>query len=284
MKDIIPTTFNFNDKIRNIEIIVKNLLNKTNSMFEYNNLPNTIPKYILELFLQTNGHCIFYKHNDIPYIFIGSLGGEPDQYYRPTIYTISNPYLNITENLKINEDCVIIKNDTMIQGLKPILYKYATLIVENEISLNIATINSRITSLISSDDTRTTESAKLYLKNIADGKLGIIGETPLLNGIKTQPYATNGNSNILINLIEYEQYLKGSLYNELGLKAAFNMKRESLNTDETNINNSILLPLIDDMYNCRKEAVNLINTKYGYNIEVYKNSSWGEIENADTYI
>ena len=284
MKDIIPTTFNFNDKSRNIDIIVRNMLNKTNSMFEYKNLPKTIPKYILELYLQTNGHCIFYIHDNTPYIFIGSLGGEPDEYYRPTIYTISNTYLNIAKNLKINKDCVIIKNDTMIQGIKPILYKYATLIVENEISLNIATINSRITSLISSDDARTTESAKLYLKNISDGKLGIIGESPLLNGIKTQPYATNGNSNIMINLIEYEQYLKGSLYNELGLKAAFNMKRESLNTSETDINNSILLPLIDDMYDCRIEAIEQINKKYNYNIEVHKNSSWEALENVNSNI
>ena len=38
---------------------------KTNRMFKWENLPETIPEYILERFLQEKGKCIFYKYKNI---------------------------------------------------------------------------------------------------------------------------------------------------------------------------------------------------------------------------
>ena len=43
---------------------IDNMLIKCNQMFEYKNLPDTIPKRVLERFLLENGYCIFTKEND----------------------------------------------------------------------------------------------------------------------------------------------------------------------------------------------------------------------------
>ena len=56
------------------------------------------------------------------------------------------------------------------------------------------------------------------------------------------------------------------------------MKRESLNSTESQLNNDALLPLIDDMLNCRRIAAEKINEKYGLNIEVSYSSSWEDNE------
>lgn len=265
--------YNAQDKIKNINDYVRYMLARTQSMFKYNNLPDSIPQRMLELMLQTNGNVCFYKHNGTLYVFTGGLGGEPDEYYRPTIYTVANPALKFSKNLKINEECVVMLNDSMLVGLLPMFNRYASQLTENDLSLRIADINTRIISVLSSSDDVTTASAKVYLKDVEDGKLGIIAENELLDGVKVQPNGTS-NNNIITSLIEYEQYLKASWYNELGLNANYNMKRESINSQEAQLNDDALLPLIDDMLKCRKEALEKINKMFGTDISVELDSSW----------
>ena len=75
--------------------------------------------------------------------------------------------------------------------------------------------------------------------------------------------------------------MKASLLGELGLNANFNMKRERINTAESELNQDALLPLVDDMLAMRKKACEDINAMYGLNIDVEKNSSWKEEEMID---
>lgn len=249
------------------------MINRTQSMFKWENLPDTIPERIVELYLQLNGNICFYEYNDKLYIFTGGLGGTPDVYYMPSIYTIANPALGISKNLKIDDECIVIPNDSMYIGLYPLFSRYASALTETELSIKLATINSRIVDLISAPDDRTKASAEQYLKDIADGKPGVIAENAFLEGIKAQPYGNTGNR-VITDLIELEQYFKASWFNELGLNANYNMKRESINSGESQLNNDALLPLIDNMLRCREIGVEKVNSKFGTNIRVSLASSW----------
>lgn len=269
--------YNFADKTRCIDTLVSYMLNRTHAMFEWEGLPKSIPARVLELYLQTNGNVAFYKYNGDLYVFTGGLGGEPNAYYMPTIYTIANPALKLTANAKIGFDCVVMANDTMYTGLMPLFSRYATAITEAELSIQLASINSRIIDLISAPDDRTKASAEQFLKDIINGKQGIIAETAFLDGIKAQPYGTTGNSNTITNLIELIQYLKASWYNEVGINANYNMKRESLNTTESELNDAALLPLIDDMLICRQRGADEVNAMFGTTISVKLASSWKDV-------
>ena len=265
--------YDFKDKEKNILFKMLQMLNRTQSMFRWVGLPDTIPQYILERYLQMSGDCIFYKYNDDLYVFTGGAGGEPDVYYRPTLYTIANPALNISKQLKIDDECIICLNDSYHIGLMPLFSEYATKIVETELSIDIATVNARIISLISASDDRTRASAEKYIDDIRRGEPGIIAETPFLDGIRSQPLST-GSDNTIKSLIELLQYYKANWYNDIGLSSNYNMKREALNTGEASINNDILLPLVDDMLRCRQVACDKINVKYGLEVSVELNSSW----------
>lgn len=275
-------TYDFKNKKRNIFTKVLQMFDRTQSMFTWSGLPDTIPQYILERFLQTNGDCIFYEYKNNLYVFVGGAGGEPDVYYRPTLYTIANPALNLSKQLKIDDECIICLNDSNHMSLLPMYTEYATKIVETELSIDIATVNSRIISLLSASDDRTRLSAEKYIEDIRNGEQGIIAETPFLDGVRTQPYTATGN-NTIISLIELLQYHRASWFNDIGLSANYNMKREALNSGESSMNNDILLPLVDNMLTCRKEACEKVNKKYGTNISVDLTSSWEdnqeEIEN-----
>ena len=86
---------------------------------------------------------------------------------------------------------------------------------------------------------------------------------------------------ILTDLIEERQYVKASFFNELGLNSNYNMKRESINSNESQLNDDMLHPLIDTMLAMRKEALEEVNAMFGTNITVEFNSAWAdnEIEN-----
>ena len=266
--------YDFSNKKKCSNAHILYMLNRTQSMFTWEGLPETIPQRILELYLQTNGNVCFYKYRGELYVFTGGFGGKPDVYYMPTVYTISNPALNISKSLEIGKECVIIPNDCMYIGLLPLFRRYATMLSENELSLKIADINTRIISLISAPDDRTYKSGEKYLSDIEEGKQGIISENGFLDGIKVQPYANTSNSNALTNLIEVEQYLKASWFNEIGLNANYNMKRESINAGETQLNNDALLPLVDNMLNSREKGIEEVNAMFGTNISVKLSSSW----------
>lgn len=266
--------FDFTDKSSVINYHTRYMLARTQSMFKWQGLPETIPARDLELLLQCQGFAGFYKTKEGLFAFAGGLGGEPNPYYMPTVLTIANPALNISVNAKIDKDCIIMPNDSLYLGLIPLCNRYSTQMCEAELSMIVALINSRIPALIASDNDNTTKSAEKYLNDIRAGRLGVIANRQFFEGIKTQPYASTSNTNVLTNLIEQIQYIKASWYNELGLNANYNMKRESINAGESQLNNDALLPLVDDMLKQRQEGCGKVNAMFGTSISVSLASSW----------
>lgn len=274
--------YDFENKSRNARDYVEYMLNRTLMMFEYDGLPSSIPRRNLELMLQTHGYVGIIKHNDMLYAVEGALGGVPDAYNMPTKFIVANPYLKLNKEYTIGEDCVIMKNDSMYKGLMPLLLKYASKLVENDLSILIANINTRITTILTAGDTNTQKSAEQFLEDVKDGKLGVITEPKFIEelvGLKVYPGANNsGNNNTIMNLIEYEQYLKGSWFMDLGVKAPFNMKREALGDSENKLQDDSLLPLVDDMLRCRNEAIEEIKEMFDEDIEVSFASAWENLE------
>lgn len=265
------------DKPTAVRNYITYMLARTNRMFEYEGLPDTIPARTLELYLQTMGYCGVVKVHDELYCMYGGLGGELDANYMPTVFTVANPYLKYSANLKIGEECVIIPSDTNYIGLMPLNRKYAAELAENDLTLHMLGINSRIPFLISASDDNTKESALKFLHDVEDGKSGVIAESAFLDGIKLQSGSTSTHAGIM-DFVEYEQYLKASWNNELGLQSNYNMKRERLNSSETGMNLDALLPLVDDMLECRKAALEKVNSMFGTNITVEKAGAWDHVE------
>lgn len=271
------------DKGLMLDSYIKYYLARLQSMFKYTGLPDSIPSKWLEHFLLVNGQCIFCKNGDDLIVTTGGQGGDPDIYYIPTKYIVANPYVLETtrKTYTIGEDCVLIRNDTYSQGLIPLLTRYCVQLVENDISLNVTDIIARAMLTITAASTQDKESVDLWFKKLREGELGAIGELPSMVGnndknINITPFREC--SSVLTNLIEYHQYLKASLYNEIGLNANYNMKRESINSNESQLNDDMLTPLIDDMLARRKEALEEVNNMFGTNISVEFNSAWKENE------
>lgn len=272
--------YNITDKQNNVIDYIQYMLMRTRQMFHYENLPDTIPENMLEYYLQMGGVACITEVNGKLYALTGGWGGEPDAYYRPTKFTVANPALNFSETLTLGQDAVLIYNDSRYCGLRSLFERYATALAENDISIWIADIQARVISLITAGDDRSRESAELYLRNIIDGKLGVIGDNLILESIKSLPYNSTAHQTIT-DLIELHQYLKASWWNDLGLNANYNMKREAINAQEAQLGKEALLPLIDDMLHCREEWVAQVNALYGTDIKVGYHSAWADVQEEE---
>lgn len=263
------------NKNKSAKSYIKYMLIRLQKMFKYKNLPDSIPSNILELYLLYNGTCFITKEKGDLYAFIGGAGGQPDPYYRPTVYTVANPALKISRNYDIDKDGILVRNDSFWEGLYPLMARYAGLMAENLLTIRTADIMLRIVALITSPKDKTKEAAEIYLKKIEKGELGIIAESRFLEGVQMQSPPSN-NGSYLTQFIELQQYLKGSFFNEIGLNANFNMKREAIGEDESSLNEDSLMPLCEDMLKCRREDIKKVNEMYGLDISVDFDSTWAE--------
>ena len=274
--------FDFNgkpDKGMLLSSYIRYFLARLQSMFIYEGLPDSIPQKWLENLLLVNGSCVWIKNGDDLIVTRAGIGGKPDVYYIPTECIVANPYVKegVNRTYTRDEDCVLMVNDTYAQGLLPLLKKYCSMLVENEITMSIADIMARATIILSAADDNTKDSAELFIKHLLEGKLDVIGESPFLVGNQDRALTVNQLSNsaaILTDLIEYQQYIKAGLYNELGLQSNYNMKRESINAGESQLNEDMLHPLIDNMLTERQQALEKVNSMFGTDISVRFNSAW----------
>ena len=278
--------YDIKDKRKSNITYLNYMLNRVSRMFKYEGLPETIPQRVLDLYMYVNGYCGIDKAEDGNlYPFFGGLGGEPDVYYMPTLFTVANPALNMSKTYKIHEDCVIIPNDTMYMGLIPMFRRYASQLVENDITLRNLMINDRAMSVITTPNDIGKTSAEIFYKKLEDGDLTAV-VNPQFTGIvdekiEPQPLYTAQASNLIHAHIELHQYLKASWYNDLGLNANYNMKREAINSDESQLNFDALLPFVDDMLENRKRGVEEVNKIFGTDITVDIASAWKELREGD---
>ena len=261
------------------EYYIKDTLIRTQKMFNYNNLPKTIPKEQLELLLQRNGYAVITKVNGELYAFDGGLGGEPNEYYLPTIATVANPALKFSKSMVIDKECVVIKNDVMFMGLMPLIQSTSYLLAQADISFKYALINGRMKAIVTAPNDEVKASLDEMFKQIEKGSsLKVVVDDDLMNELKVSPYGSNDNG---IDIIELKQYIIGSFYQKLGIQSNFNMKREALNSAESALNDDILYPLIDEMLEQRQEGIKKINEMYGTNISVELSSVWKQLREQE---
>ena len=264
-------SYSATNKAENVRNIIDGVLNKTLTMFLYTNLPDTLPIEELEKILQLSGVGFITMIDEQLVVLKGVYSYDKvDIYNRP--YQI-NCYLPDKKTYKMFNisDGVIIKNDYLERGLLPIFKKWGYLINESELTLIIANRYKRMVKTFIANDDPTAESVRTYLSKVDNGESSVITSNILWDSIKIDGET---NTNTLHELIEYDNYIKSELYKEIGLYSNDNMKKERLISSEVENGMNSIYPLVDNMLNCRKQAIDKINKKFNTNISVEFTSSW----------
>lgn len=266
---------------------------ETNKMFKWNGLPDNIPQDYLELMIQSNGYVIlaYINDNEITrnkdrykegiYAFACGLGGELDEFFQPTEAIIVSAPMGLSINRKIGIDCAIIRNDTLKFGLTPINSRYASMMLENDITLRTYDINCRIPFIMNAHNDKQYESAKALINDVKSGNIGIIKDDSLEeeSPFTTAPYQSQTNS--MKDLIEYHQYLLANWRHDRGINSNPNNKRESLSDDEVGVNEGDLLITPDNMYKTRIMDIDKANKILNLKLECEKSSVWEIVEKKE---
>lgn len=274
---------NFNivkTKKRLFKYYYKQLFRYLYPLIKINGLPDTIDEKDLLYYLYSVGYVTFGKSDDGKlYIFNGNLGGEPNQTYLPTKSVVANPFLKFNKTYTIDEDCVVVKCDSMYQGFNDLVSLTSALLTSIDISIYWNVINSRTTQLYESANDSITKSINDVFDSLENGdKLKAIASKPLFDLLKTREYSSMNVSANLKSLIEIKQYIKASYFMMIGLPSNYNMKRESLNENELDADIYTITPDMDDVFNTLTDDIAKVNNMFSVNITIERASSLAKVD------
>lgn len=274
------------------------LTNKCCNLFKWEGLPETVDEKFLMMELVLNGKVCWTKIDDKLYVLDGNVGGEPNCYYQPTQFIVANPILgskmvkirhkdgsNSTEGLDgvlmALTDVDYLSDRPNKGGLFRLIYQTAGLLADNISSLNVSQINGRVAQLWTVDNDAEANTVEAIVRDMYEGHPYRVLSQDLISKVGVVPAAQTGQSNTLLNLMEIHQYVLASFYNEIGIPSTWNMKRERVNTAETELMTGSLDVSIYSMERCLKAAVEQINEMFGTSISVRFNEEIVEEEGAN---
>ena len=279
----------------NFELYFDLLTNKCCNLFKWEGLPETVNERFLMMQLILTGRIAWFADRGNIYALNGSWGGEPNCYYEPTQWIVANPVLgsktltvrNMDGSNSIDKldgivmgltDVDLIKQNPTKGGLYRLIYQTAGLLADNISSLNVSQINGRVSQIWTADNDALARTFEEICKDIYEGHPYKVVSQDILNKVNAVPTAQTGQSNTLLNLIEAHQYILAQFYNEIGLPSNWNMKRERINTAETELMTGSLDVSVYNMEKNLQAAVEKINELFGTSISVRFNEEIKEEE------
>lgn len=251
-------------------------LNKTLRMFEYQNLP--LPVIQFEKQLQVNGYTVVFEHNGMLYCNAASLAGaEKSAYGEPTQALVNIPALSLSKTFELGKDAVLIKNDFLMTGLKNIILSKGTQIIENRLTMYLKNVLSRAPFSITATSDKSILSAQTFVNKLIDGEFAIIGEDSFLKDVDISAL-NQVQSSAMQDLINYQTYLYGQLYNELGLPSLTFEKNERMNEKEIDSQTATIRPLVDNMFLCRQKGLQEMNKLFNGNSQIELGSVWNNLK------
>lgn len=288
MNKYLKTMYDVSDVRRGYDYWYFKLLDLLINMFEYRNLPAGISKRDLELNLLITGHAtIIAKKDGTMFTPLTSLYGY-DEYYQPTKAVFANPVVITSKEYTIGEDCTVVYNNSLQDsifyvkadsGLNTFIQRYARQLADIESTINIYTVNSRLTSIPVSNDNAVMESLKSFFKNLTIGKRAIVSDSSIIENFRNVDINRTGIKDGVNDWLIARDKILEQFYRDLGIRMT-NQKKAQVNTDEVESNDQLLLISSDDMLKARKKGYEETNNMFGTNIEVRLNPLY-DIKNVE---
>ena len=259
---------------KNYDFYFKWLLSKTCSCVYIKNLPKTLDEFYIKSTLIIDGDICITDFDGKLYACIGGLGGEPNEYYAPTIYTIANPILG-SKMVKIGQDGVVIYNTPLDKyipgGLSGLIDQTATLLSDNVISINSNQINSRVAAFFTAESEAQAVAGEAILKKMYSGAPYQVLRSDLIEKLGINPCATANVSANLTELVELNNYIIANYFQSIGIRSNNIRKKSHLLQDEVDIQNDYLQISILEIITSWQKGFDEVNEMYGTDIQVELN-------------
>lgn len=266
------------------------LLNICLDIFDYENLPESLPNREIESNLMLTGHCFVFPYKGELVTTVTSIYGF-DKYYNPTKATYAQAVLGSRSNINI-EDYAIIYNSSLRDNVLNIksdgslltfIQRYARQLADIESTINIYMTNMRLTSIPVATNDNIKGSIRKFFDMLSLGKKEIVVDTPIIESFRQVDITTKHTNDTLTDLLLCRDKILEMFYRDIGVKFR-NNKRANMTESEVESDNQVLLISLDDMLKQRERGVAEVNNKYGTNITVSINERFKvkEVVNNDT--
>ena len=251
----------------------------------FEGIPETVNETFFKLVLFTQGKICFFegfdldKNKDVLLALNCSRSDTPDIYYIPSKVIVTNPRLRKSYTLTPGTDCELVycsESDLynwsgINGGLYLLIERTATMLADNDISINVAQKNMRLVNLVAADTQNTKDSIQAVIAAMYEGDPNIVVKSSLIDKLQGIPILQNQSNHNLIELIELQQYILAHFYESIGLCTHDQMKRERLITAEINDNYELARFNIDDIIESINVGLTRVNAMFGTEIRCFIN-------------
>ena len=248
------------------------------STIVFENLPETVDDTFLKYCIFILGKAVFFKNNGGILALNASPSNTPDVYYVPTDIIVANPVIG-SHTLKRDIECTVVYCTSMDRytssgiygGLYTLIAKTATLLADNDLSINVAQKNTRLINIIGVDDSIGKKTIDEIMADMYSGKPYKAVQTKYTATLQSIPIQATINNQQLLQLIELHQYILAHFYEVLGLTTHDQIKKERLINAEINDNTDMAYYNISYVIDSIKEGIEKVNSMFGTGIVVKLN-------------
>ena len=238
------------------------LFERVMRLFVWDDTNEVQPKEI-EQRLIIAGHCGITKlprEKELTAMF-GTFSGVTKYFDEWTVYTVHCPIYAGTRT--IGKNIAIISNNAERNAVLPLIHHYAQLLAHAEVSFIDVLINARDSNGIPIVLTeKQKQSVLAYQAQKFNGQYGAIADPSALGVNHTMPPQIQAS--LFKEMWETRNNILKEFYSDIGIKAAFDKKSNTIDA-EVKSDNSLLLLNIKDMLDYRKRGCDDVNKLYGTN-------------------
>ena len=271
------------------------LLEKTQSVIEFENLPNTWRgdvKDFLYYCLFKFGYVATFKSSEFGNSFQPATLNGMNFYYQPSMAVVSNSALNSALELEIGKDCELIKLTPFYKGIWDLIGYYAEKLSSLDTAINMSIINNKVPFILGAKNKPMAQMLKKIMDKVNGGEpLVIYDEIFREDGSKIKsgesPFSAFDrdhlkNSYITTEQLQDFQTILNSFYNEIGIPTVPYQKMERMVDKEASSQEKASSARLSVWYDCLEESFVKVNALLGTNIKVslrFKNSMDGGEKN-----
>ena len=263
-------------------------LKKIFGAFDFSGIPDTwdYDYFLTRLFI--DGH-IAVTDTEIGVIPLRCGITGVNVFEHPTTAIFANPVLGNFQRDLFGDDpktsCALIKLQYDYTGVMPLVYKYAELLSECDISVNVNLRNSKVALIGFVDSKQQAATMEKLYTEIESGKPAVFMKPKGDPLSREDIYYNHVKETYVANDI---QLLKQSIINdfltEVGLNNANTDKRERLIVDEVNANDEEIRANVQHWLDTMTEGIRRANSLFGLNLGVALRKFDGREDNDATEI
>lgn len=211
--------------------------------------------------LLKNGYIPIVKTDIGTLALEGSFYGQ-NMYYMPTNLLVTNPVLgNIDKKIGEDGELLYINYEyNTFQGVMSLINRYAILLANIDCSLNVSLMNSRVAHVFEAETDAQVKSLQKMYDDVSKGNPAVFLKKGLkpLGADKDGGYFLNVKNTYIGNdLLLTKKSIMNEFLTEIGINNANTDKRERLNSDEVNANNTevrcTIMRYIDSLNECARK-------------------------------